>query len=703
MRGRGLGGPFGVRQFEREAFERRLRRVLEDGCELARRLVDLHFARELDENFRFLFFGDYVEHERRGKRVCVLAPQVHGAAQFFFQVRGLDADGADLRRFDAGSGQRGEMVIFEGFAEGAFFRSVEADRFQRAGFETVGRAGAGLQPFGQFERRGAQIGLRLAFRFQRALLRHRHLDRHPGGSARRFGLWLHFDRRIEFEAFATGRLQCRPFLFGRRGFPDGIFFLVPRVTRRGRCERLARRRERQQRRRRRDFGVGATRLTGDPFYITAGAEALPAACVVVALVGWHPPERHATGEDLHRLRGVVDAHGDAVVATCAQRGVQDDGHVVDLKAEAGRLTGRRYQVEHGYDLGVVEERSDRILERYGCDPDRRVFGTGVDVGFAVHPEVEIGALLHGVRIADHVRIADQPGGQLKAQFLLESGRRRLRLGVATVVAQRLVEVERGGELEGVRAGFRVRFEVFVFGRERVRFDAEGRCAFRHDDRRHEGLRRGASAFHADVAVRFGRFTFGLDVNEDFKLFKGSEIVVVGAFDLPFGPGLRLRAEEVFLEFLAVDRREPRRAFILPFDFRDFGHIGWERVEDLDFAGSPVHFRVADVRGVHDHDAFAANRQVRGRGVGFDLPMRRGSRFGKRRRRPGQRDEQGADGCHDEGWDRVPPDAHFPLTRELFCAVFFFAGPYFLRACFSHFTRLAFFLSFLQTLSALASF
>jgi hypothetical protein len=36
-------------------------------------------------------------------------------------------------------------------------------------------------------------------------------------------------------------------------------------------------------------------------------------------------------------------------------------------------------------------------------------------------------------------------------------------------------------------------------------------------------------------------------------------------------------------------------------------------------------------------------------------------------------------------------------------VFFFRGPYFLRACFSHATRLGFFLSFLHALSAFASF
>ena len=74
--GRYFGAGFGnVEQVQLQVFERDLRRVLERRHQLAVRL-DFDFTRELDEHFRFFFFGNHVQDQLRRKRIGVLAGQI---------------------------------------------------------------------------------------------------------------------------------------------------------------------------------------------------------------------------------------------------------------------------------------------------------------------------------------------------------------------------------------------------------------------------------------------------------------------------------------------------------------------------------------------------------------------------------------------------------------------------------------------------
>ena len=57
------------------------------------------------------------------------------------------------------------------------------------------------------------------------------------------------------------------------------------------------------------------------------------------------PQRHLACEHLRCLRGVVDAHDDAVVPAALHGCVEDDGDFGDLKAESRGLAGGGYQVE----------------------------------------------------------------------------------------------------------------------------------------------------------------------------------------------------------------------------------------------------------------------------------------------------------------------------------------------------------------------
>jgi len=184
----------------------------------------------------------------------------------------------------------------------------------------------------------------------------------------------------------------------------------------GRVQLLALRREHQEGGRVGEFEVFARRVwfADDP---SAFAETLPAACVVVARIAWSAPDGDFAAEDLHRLRGVVDAHVGAVVFAGAHGGVQDDGDVGGLEAEARRLARSRDQVEHRHRVDL-EAQSDRIVVGHHCDADRRVLGTRVDVVRVLCAEAHVVALLHGIGIAKHVGVADEPGRQLEGQVLL---------------------------------------------------------------------------------------------------------------------------------------------------------------------------------------------------------------------------------------------------------------------------------------------
>ena len=151
---------------------------------------------------------------------------------------------------------------------------------------------------------------------------------------------------------------------------------------------------------------------------------------------------------------------------------------------------RRFDVPQGDGAGDVAE-AKRFIERHDGDPNSGLRFAGVGVGFADREKVHERAGGH------RAGISDQAGGQVELQVL---GQRRRR-GQFAGIFERLVEIENGRQLEGVRTRLVIDAAAFGFGGERVAafFHAERGRSLADD----EGLaQRGSRHFCARLAFLF---------------------------------------------------------------------------------------------------------------------------------------------------------------------------------------------------------
>jgi hypothetical protein len=188
-----------------QAFERRLRGVLEGRGELAGDGVDRHFACDLqthgrDARVSRFVFGNQVEHQRRGERVRVLGAEIDAPDQFLFKHRRLDVDAADLGRVRTRGGRGAEALGFERRRQAA------------GGFAEAGRPCARLQTLWQRQRRALQVGLGEPTGAERRLLGHVDFDVQAARRAGRRFVGFDRERWVEGQFLAAAQRWKRRFV-----------------------------------------------------------------------------------------------------------------------------------------------------------------------------------------------------------------------------------------------------------------------------------------------------------------------------------------------------------------------------------------------------------------------------------------------------------------------------------------------------------